>query len=131
MNAVVKGMWCDAIDMSLEEYRPENPECFGLWVNLRIGPDGVDGAHDYQLLVCTPGWLEVTLRYEWGGANWGRHMLIVLEYDSEIIKKKIISYVESCTGKDFWEMAQKVARIASWEFEDYQPQTLPPLALGK
>ena len=48
-------------------------------------------------------------------------MLVVLEYDLDLIKERIVSYVEGCTGKDFWEIAQKISRIASWEFEDYQP----------
>ncbi len=121
MSAVIRGMWCDAIDMPLEEYQPENPDCFGIRITLRVGSDTEVGANDFDLLVCTPRWLEVTLRYEWGRAQWGRHMLVVLEYDLDLIKERIVSYVEGCTGKDFWEIAQKISRIASWEFEDYQP----------
>ena len=64
MSGVVKGMWCDVIDTSLEEYQPEDTECFGIWISLRVGPNGEDGAHDYQLLICTPKWLEVKLKYE-------------------------------------------------------------------
>jgi hypothetical protein len=121
MKTIVKGIFLAQSSVLLVNYRPENPECFGLWIDLNIGPDNEEGAHNYQVLVCTPDWLEVTLRYEWGRAHWGRHMLIVLDYDLDLIKERITSYVEGCTGKDFWEMAQKISRIAAWEFEDYQP----------
>lgn len=47
-------------------------------------------------------------------------MLIVLCYDRDRIESEIAQYVDGCTGKDFWELAQKVARIGAWEFEDYQ-----------
>lgn len=121
MKTIIEGMWGDSLNVALEEYHPpENPECFGLWVNLRIGSDAEEGTNDFRLLVCTPGWLEVMLRYEWGRAQWGRHMLIVLEYDFDLIKNKIVSYVESCTGNDFLEIAQKISKVASWEFEGYQ-----------
>lgn len=122
MKAIVKSIYSTSPDFTLESYIPENPKCFGLWIEFRAGLFESKGADDFMILVCTPDWLEVTLRYEWGGMYWGRHMLLVLEYDLECINKKIVDYVENCTGNDFLEIAQKIARIAAWEFEDYEQQ---------
>lgn len=119
MKAIVKGIFLMSADVLLEDYCPDDPKCFGLWIDLNIGPDNEEGAHNYQVLVCTPDWIKGECYGQ--KAVWGRHRLIVCEYDLELIKEQIRHYVENCSGKDFWEMAQKVARIAAWEFEDYQP----------
>ncbi|QOT80092.1 hypothetical protein F7R26_021630 [Cupriavidus basilensis] len=86
----------------------------------RVGSDDEEGGggHLYQILACTPA--RITREYGQAGAIWGRHMLIVFEFDPERIKSEITRYVNGCTGKDFSEMAQKVPRIGAWEFEDYQ-----------
>lgn len=120
MKAIIKGMWCDELEVPLEDYRPDNPSCFGLKISLRIGSDEEDGTSDFDFYAGTPEWLEVMLRYEWDRAHWGRHMLIVLEYDLGLIKERIGSYVDGCTGEDFLEIAKKISKIAAWEFEDYQ-----------
>ena len=47
-------------------------------------------------------------------------MLIVSEYDLDVIKAEIDLCVESCTGENWSAIAQKISRFAAWEFEDYQ-----------
>ncbi|WP_343725362.1 Imm8 family immunity protein [Herbaspirillum huttiense] len=55
------------------------------------------------------------------GAVWERHMLIVFQYDLGAIKTEIERYLGSCVGDDWHSLAMKVSRVASWEFEEYQP----------
>ncbi|MHB8793345.1 MAG: Imm8 family immunity protein [Thermoleophilia bacterium] len=50
----------------------------------------------------------------------GRHYLIMLNYNLERLKNFIVSYVESCTGDTWQEVAEKLGRLGKWEFEDYQ-----------
>jgi len=120
MKAIVKNIDLGS-HVGFDEYCPEEEECFGLWITVHVGPDDEEGAHLYQILVCTPDWITKKYRHEHRhtGAVWGRHMLIVFRYDPDHIRREIERYVEGCTGKDFWEVAQKVARIGAWEFEDY------------
>lgn len=118
MRAIVKSI-DTASHIAFDTYCPEDETCFGLWLTVQVGQDGEAGGHLYQILVCTPDWIKT--EYLHSGAVWGRHMLIVPRYDRERIKSEISQYVEGCTGRDFWELAQKVARIGAWEFEDYQP----------
>jgi hypothetical protein len=116
MKAIIKTMWANSPTIDLDSYHPENLENFSLWIEFKIGPEGLTGADDYRLLVCTPEWL----RQNVSEPRWGRHMLIVREYDRSVIEKCVCDYVMSCTG-DKWEVIEgKVARNLSWEFEDYQ-----------
>jgi hypothetical protein len=89
-----------------------------LWIEFRAAPEDSCGADDYRILGCTPDWIKQVCRHE--KVVSGRHMLIVLEYDIEEIKSAIDRSVEECNGRDFEEMANKIARFAAWEFEDYK-----------
>ena len=117
MKAIVKAMWVDSATINLDNYFPEDSENFGLWIEFRVGPPELNSADDFRLLVCTPEWLKTNGVQE--KSLWGRHMLIVLEYDISAIKAAIDQCVDSCTGKDFGEIAQKISRFAAWEFEDH------------
>ncbi|MGE1005651.1 immunity 8 family protein [Ralstonia pseudosolanacearum] len=117
MKAIVKSIDTGS-HVAFDKYRPDDETCFGLWLTVLVGPDDEEGGHLYRILVCTADWIKRECLHS--GAVWGRHMLIVLCYDRDRIESEIAQYVDGCTGKDFWELAQKVARIGAWEFEDYQ-----------
>jgi hypothetical protein len=118
MKAIVKSMWVDSATINLDSYLPDDTECFGLWIEFRVGIKDEDGADDFRLLVCTPEWLKN--EYGWKKAVWGRHMLIVSGYDLNVIAAEINSCVENCAGEDWPTIAQKLARFAAWEYEDVQ-----------
>jgi hypothetical protein len=117
MKAIIKNIDTGSF-VSFDQYCPESEACFGTWLTVHIGPDDQEGAHLFQILVCTPDWI----KQEYGQESvvWGRHMLIVSTYDRERIRQAIQQYVEQCKGANFWEMAQKFARVSAWEFEDYE-----------
>lgn len=112
-------MYSWELTTSLKDFRPDDPDCFGLYIRLMVGFKGGKGAESFDLLVCTPSW--ISAQYAGEGWVWGRHMLIVLEYDFGLIRKVIESYIERCSGSDWQEVATKVSAIGAWEFEDYQP----------
>ena len=105
------------LEDDMKIYRPKNPVNFGTWVRLSIGPEEESGADSFDLLVCTPDWLKNDPRK----FVWGRHMLIVFEYDLNFIRVGINQHIETCFGNDWNEVAQKLSRIYAWEFEDYRP----------
>jgi hypothetical protein len=117
MKVIVKNIDTGS-NIAFDSYYPEDEEYFGQWLTMLVGPDNEEGGHLYQVLVCTPEWIK--REYLHTGAVWGRHMLIISRYDQSRIRYELNQYVEKCTGKDFWEIAQKIARIGAWEFEDYQ-----------
>ena len=118
MKAIVKSLWLDSATISLEEYSPEDPRCFGLWIEFRAGPEGKAGADDFRLFVCTPIWLKNECNRK--GETENRHVLVVEEYDPDVIKNKIDRRVENSKGENWPDIARKISRFAAWEFENYQ-----------
>jgi hypothetical protein len=114
VHAVVKGITCD--QWGLASFVPADPRCFTLSLRLQIGPPDTSSADDFECNVCTPEWLKQAV---WD-PTWGRHLLVVREYDLAAIEGAIHRYVAGCSGQDWNHIARKLARVFAWEFEDYQ-----------
>ena len=119
MRAALKRMYSNELDVGLKEYRPANPENFGISIRLEAGLVGSDAADSFDLFVCTPNWIKEQCTEE--GAVWGRHMLLMPEYDYDLMLRAVTREMDACQGKDWHEVANKLARFAAWEFEDYRP----------
>lgn len=98
-------------------YKPEDPEVFAFLLQISVTAENLQGEEIFDVQVCTPLWL--LSKYNKDEVIIGRHLLIVFEYNFSRIKKRIVSYIESCFGETWTEVAQKVGRIGYWEFEDY------------
>jgi Immunity protein 8 len=107
----------EAPDLNPSAYAPNNRGDFACTFGLTIGPNDGDGGELFYLTVCTPTWL--AKECEKDGFVWGRHRLIVPEYNLKAITAIITKFVERCSGESWQEAASKLSRIASWEFEDY------------
>ena len=105
-----------ADDVVIESYVPDDPECFFIALRVRIGEEGSAGADDFELFVCTPKWLDANV---WG-PTWGRHFLMVRRYDYDLILEAVKKRIYEIEGVNWGELACKLARFYSWEFEDYQ-----------
>lgn len=116
MNAELKRIHSPDI-YDLESYRPEDPNKFAFLLQAMIGPEGKEGEESFDIEVCTPRWLEEIYKLE--EIVVGRHHLIVREYNYERIIKTIKDYLQNCSGEGWNEVAEKVARLGKWEFEDY------------
>lgn len=104
----------------LEGFYPDDESNFGISVRLMIGPENGPGSESFDILVCTPDWLK--MKYAEEKMVWGRHMLIVLSYDFNLIKQKIEKEISRCTGDDWATVSEKLSRMGAWEFEDYRPK---------
>lgn len=49
----------------------------------------------------------------------GRHYLFVREYDYAALEKFVRGYCRRCMGNSWAEVAQKLAHLGYWEFENY------------
>lgn len=119
MKAKLKEIYSLELTHPLEEFWPEDESNFGISVRLMIGPEDSSGSESFDILVCTPDWIKS--QYAEEKCVWGRHMLIVLDYDFDLIKREIERYIAGCAGEDWPIIARKLSGIGAWEFEDYKP----------
>lgn len=98
-------------------YVPNEQDNFGFLLQLLIGPENEEGMESFQVIVCTTRWLEK--KYQREDIIIGRHYLLVFEYNYSRIVQKIESYLDQCVGETWLDVAEKVARLGKWEFEDY------------
>ncbi|WP_100550811.1 immunity 8 family protein [Caedibacter taeniospiralis] len=117
MRAKLKEFY--SLDLDIDSYWSDQLDNFGFWVRAMIGPEGEEGVESFDIRICTPKWL--ISKYSAEEVLFGRHMLIVFEYDLDRIKNKISRYCDSCFGETWQEIANKLSRIGYWEFEDYTP----------
>ncbi|WP_082741985.1 immunity 8 family protein [Burkholderia sp. MSMB1072] len=114
MQAIVKDISNGFFD--LKTFVPDDPHCFDLLVRICIGRTDTVGADDFYLNICTPEWLAKNI---WQ-PTWGRHMLIVREYNLSVIEKFIGDYVATCQGDKWNAIGERLGRMFAWEFEDYK-----------
>ncbi|MGX4804745.1 immunity 8 family protein [Bradyrhizobium guangdongense] len=100
----------------LETFRPEGP--FGIYILAMVGPANGPGQESFGFMVCTPDWFAQNMK---GNVVSGRHHLFVNEYNYDELVEFVSEYCSRCRGGSWNEVAQKVARLGYWEFEDYQP----------
>jgi hypothetical protein len=86
-------------------------------MQVMIGPKSGNGEESFDIHLCTPQWLIENSKKT--DVIFGRHYLIVFEYDFEKIEKKLKSFVANIDEPTWDEVAQKLSRIGMWEFEDY------------
>ena len=105
-------------DLDPVTYIPDDFEDFSCRFTLRIGPAKEKGQDLFYLTICTPNYLARGVHRD--GFIWGRHHLIVPEYNVKAITAVLTKFVEVCDGETWREVADKLCRLMSWEFEDYQ-----------
>jgi len=116
MRAELKLFWSPDVE-DLSAYSPSDPTSFGFFLQLLIGPADSGGEESFGFMVCTPRWLEATHKRE--DIVIGRHHLLVFEYNYQRLVGFLTDLVSGATGDNWEEIANKLARSAQWEFEDY------------
>ena len=106
-------------DVDLEIYEPTNPRCFCLLIQAMFGPENSSGEESFDMLICTPDWLNGELRRQ--SIINGRNYLIVDGFDLSKIRAFLVDYASKCIGETWQDVATKLSRIGKWEFEDYAP----------
>lgn len=102
---------------SLHDFVPEDESDFALLVQVIAGPSGGEGEESFDVEVVTPAHL--SRRLSRTGPISGRHLLLVDRFDVDVIQRWLENAVAGCTGATWGEVAEKLARIGHWEFEDY------------
>jgi len=103
----------------LETFCPEDEGCFGFLLQAIIGSEHEDSEESFEMQVCTPSWLASKNGDE--EVLFGRHLLIVFEYDRRRIEARIRKYCERCVAENWEDISVMLGRVGRSEFEDYVP----------
>jgi hypothetical protein len=117
MEASLKGLFSFDVH-DIEKYQPADEDNFGFVLRALVGPLGQPGEESFDITVCTPRWLAE--QYGNSEAILGLHKLIVFRYNYLGLRRFIEKYLMHCSGKSWPEIAQKVALLGQWEFENYR-----------
>ncbi|MFM0276784.1 Imm8 family immunity protein [Paraburkholderia sediminicola] len=112
-------MSIESADIDFDSYCPEEEDCFSFPIQMAIGYEGGKGGDLFQMTVCTPAW--IAKENQGKTAVVGTSLLVVFRYDWPTILSAIREIVSAYTAYDWPTLAQKLSRIADWEFEDYRP----------
>lgn len=118
MQAEIKFLHSPDID-DLVNYSPKDKQNFSFLLELMLGKVDEKGEESFDMIVCTPDWLKE--HHNKNDILFGRHYLIVFEYNYQAIFDKLNQYVNSIEAKNWDEIGLKAGRIGHWEFEDYKP----------
>jgi hypothetical protein len=117
MRAELKFIDCTGISVPLENWRPDDDDNWGLVITIGVAPVGSEGADNFELTVCTPGWLaENRLTSE---ILSGEQTLFMRSWDYRILRSYLERRIRAPEGKNWNELANKFSRWSGWEFEDY------------
>jgi len=117
MYAEIKEMYSLDIDGSLENYSPKDIYYFELELNLVVGIAGQKGGDLFRIIVCSSKWINDRIINE--NIIFGRGLLIVHEYNYNLIQEKLAKYIYTCSGNSWNTIASKIAKVCYWEFDDY------------
>jgi len=104
-------------DIDVETFWPEDENCFGFLLEAMIGPEGGTGEESFGMQVCKPSWLAE--KYAAEEVLFGRHFVIVFDYDMRRIEDRIRKYCERCVADNWGDISTMLGRIGKSEFENY------------
>jgi hypothetical protein len=104
---------------SLEDYAPDDPTRFMIWVTLSIGVEGTEAADDFNALICSPRSLMAMVAES--GVVVGQPLILAETWDFPQIRQRIEDYCSACEGEEWEDILPMLTRLGLWEFEAYKP----------
>lgn len=98
----------------------DDPTDFAFLARLYVGASDGPGEESFDVQVCSPEWIAVRCANE--QFVDGRHTVITTldAYSAEGLRSFLTRRVENVSGATWRDVAEKVARLGFWEFEDYR-----------
>lgn len=116
MRAVLRSIHLDPDPRTL----PGDATNFAFLARLCVGPSDGPGEESFDVQVCSPQWLAARCANE--GFVDGHHTVVTRldGYSEQGLRSFLTRRVENVRGATWRDVAEKVARLGLWEFEDYR-----------
>jgi hypothetical protein len=119
MRAKLNSLSCTDLP-DLQKWTPEDLENFGFMRDFYVGQVGDNPGEDrFTVTVCTPKWLIENHRKT--DVVSGRLRVIMFEYNYDRLRGFLENYINGVEEETWPEIAEKIGRISSWEFENFKP----------
>lgn len=105
----------EAINSTFEKWGEEYDD-FWISIEVAVGPENQKGEEFFTFSVTSPKRLECLLQRN--SVELGRGLIIMRDYNYEIVKTKIIELISSLEGENWGELSMKIAKYARWEYDD-------------
>ncbi len=106
--------------IDLEHFEPEEADNFRVRIEAVIGPLGSRGEEAFEVVICTPKWIENEVDRQ--GYLFGKGHLLVKRYDYNEIFNVMDQLCNRLSG-DSWETIEYKLRLyGDWEYEDNRPR---------
>jgi hypothetical protein len=112
------------LSVALEDWKPADPEDFGLSLLLEIGVEGVTGAYNFRIFVCSRSHYENADQEHRKRIRTQKHMFIE-RFDPQIIREKIDQILKECFKGTWDNSLPELRKRLGWEYE-YFNQPAPP-----
>jgi hypothetical protein len=99
-------------------FLPGDPTHFGVHVRALVGPDAEEGEESFDLLVCTPSWIESEQLTK--GFRWGHGLLVVRRWDPDVLERAVGDLILHAERGTWGEIGELLSRYTHWEFADYR-----------
>lgn len=130
MRAELKSLFSFECREGLEQYEPEDPECFCIRVMVFIGTSDDDTSDAFEALVCTPSWLgehlaDPRLRqlqpraWTWQPRDleFGNQFLFMRRWDYPMLHDTLTHFCAAFEAPDWGSLASRIGRYLPWEFD--------------
>lgn len=109
------------LDDDLDRLSSDEPSEFVYLAQMIVGPSDGPGEESFDVVVCTPEWLAAAVRRNGGLFDPRHHLVVDFEtFDRRAVHDWLSARVHEASGGTWPEVAERLARLGHWEFEDYQ-----------
>lgn len=108
----------DIGNVNLSVWLPEVEDCFGILVQMFVDADILGNEESFDFILCTPKWLAE--EYQDREVVMLRHHIMVHRYDYDVLHKRLTKLINTIDVASWNDAADKIGRVAHWEFEDYR-----------
>jgi hypothetical protein len=117
MRARLKGLVSPDV-ADLEDWLPDEPDRFGFYLQVSIGPADAEGEEGFGSTVCSPQWFAQRLN----GADviCGEHTMLMRRYDYGALVRYVERRCHRCVGETWVDIVNELRLFGQYEFDGYR-----------
>lgn len=130
VRAELKLMYSPDCPEGIQHYAPDDPQGFCISIQAFIGTTDDDTSDSFDVLVCTPRWLDKNLKdprlragqprdWTWlpPRIDFGRSLVLMERWDYPLLHDSLIRLCASFEAPDWGSLASRIDKYLPWEYD--------------